>query len=327
MKRFFSDIRKLVQATFRKAAEDDIVTQGAAIAFYTIFSVTPLFILVVSVSGFFFSEEMITVQLRELMTNYLGEEMSANLSQFLSGASLIPASVWTSILATAIIIFGATTVITQLKHTLNRIWNVGQVKINTFWRFLINRLLSFGIIIILSLLLLTSLAAEGVIGLLSAFFVDLFPNVSLDFYRVLTRITTIGFAVAFFTIIFKILPDVHAPWKDMLIGAVVTTMLFMLGKYLIGLYLSASGIQATYRAAGTLIIVVIWVYYNIQTILLGAVFTQVYTELYGGRILPYRFVELREMTGIDRMMGRERKKDSEKEGGGERKPGGGQSRQ
>jgi membrane protein len=116
----------------------------------------------------------------------------------------------------------------------------------------------------------------------------------------LTQITTTGFAVIFFALIFKILPDVHARWKDVLVGAVVTTLLFSLGKYLIGLYLSTTGIEATYRAAGTMIVFVIWVYYNIQTILLGAVFTQVYTEMFGGRILPYRFVELREMSGLQR---------------------------
>jgi len=311
MIRIVTDIRDLIVSTFHKAADDDIITQGAAIAFYTIFSITPLFILIVSMSGLFLSEELITGQLRDQLNDYLGEEIAANMTQFIQSHSFSSANLWTSIAATGIIIFGATTVINQLKLTLNRIWNIHTIRISTFSRFLLNRLLSFGMIIIFSLLLLVSLLAEGMIGLTSALFTEMLPAVPLDFYRVLSQIATTGFAVLFFTLIFKILPDVHARWKDVLVGAVVTTLLFLLGKYLIGLYLSATGIQTAYRAAGSLVIFVIWVYYNIQTILLGAVFTQVYTEMFGGRILPYKFVKLKEMTGLNRLHKQRKKPDSD----------------
>ncbi len=298
MKQIIYDIRDLIKATFTKAVDDDIMTQGAAIAFYTIFSVAPLFILIISLSGIFFSEQMITEQFRETLNELVGEEMTLTLIEFASDRSMDQASTITSIIATGIIIFGATTVINQLKLTLNKIWNVKDVKINSIWKFLLNRMLSFGMVIIFSFLLLTSLLAEALIGLISALFAEIIPGIELDYYLYLSQITTVGFAVIFFTLIFKILPDVHARWKDIFVGAIVTTLLFLLGKYLITLFFSATGIQATYRAAGTLVIFVIWVYYNIQTILLGAVFTQVYTEKFGGRILPYKFVELKQMTGI-----------------------------
>jgi len=164
---------------------------------------------------------------------------------------------------------------------------------NSIWHFLLSRVLSFGMIILVSLLLIFSLLAEAIIGVLSDFLMDLLPFLDIDFFRFVSEISTIAFAVCFFTLIFKILPDVHAPWKDIIIGATVTTILFLLGKYLIGVYFSASGIEVAYRAAGSLIVFIIWVYYNIQTILLGAVFTQVYTEKFGGRILPYKFVILK----------------------------------
>ncbi|MEX0994073.1 MAG: YihY/virulence factor BrkB family protein [Balneolaceae bacterium] len=269
------------------------MTQGAAIAFYTIFSVAPLFILIVSLSGLFFSEEMITDQLQFQLQEFLGEDIASNLNQFLTQSSQLHSGTLTSIIASVIVIFGATTVISQLKLTLNKIWNIGEVKIHSAWNFLLNRLLSFGMIILFSLLLLTSLLAEAIIGLVSGLFVEMLPNVPLDFYQYLSQITTVGFAVIFFTLIFKILPDVHARWTDVLVGAFITTLLFLLGKYLIGVYLSASGIQTAYRAAGSLVVFVIWVYYNVQTILLGAVFTQVYTEKFGGGVLPGRFVEFK----------------------------------
>ncbi|MEX2600563.1 MAG: YihY/virulence factor BrkB family protein [Balneolaceae bacterium] len=293
IKKILINIRDLITETFNKALEDDIMTLGAAIAFYTIFSIAPLFILIIFFSSMVFSEEMISGQLMASVEDLVGQEIALNLQQYASQTSNYDSGILTPIIASVIILFGATTVITQLKLALNKIWNVGQIKIHTAWHFLINRLLSIGMIIIFSLLLLVSLMAEGIIGILSALFLEMMPNIPFDFYQYLMRMTTLGFAVIFFTLIFKILPDVHASWKDVLVGATVTTLLFLLGKFLIGIYLSSPGIGATYRAAGTLVILVIWVYYNVQTVLLGAVFTQVYTDKFGDQILPYRFVEFR----------------------------------
>jgi membrane protein len=130
----------------------------------------------------------------------------------------------------------------------------------------------------------------------AGFFTELFTDVPLDIYHVVVQMVTIIFAISFFTLVFKILPDVHARWVDVLIGACVTTILFLIGKYLIGLFFSATGIETAYRAAGSLVVFIIWVYYNILTILVGAVFTQVYTQKFGGQILPYKFVSLKGFT-------------------------------
>ncbi|MCC5915299.1 MAG: YihY/virulence factor BrkB family protein [Balneolaceae bacterium] len=293
IKTVLQDTWDLIRLTFKKAIDDDIITQGAAIAFYTIFSIAPLFILIVSLGGLFLSEELITAQVQEQLGDYLDDDMIATLNEFLAARTESAGGTLTTIIALGTVIFGATTVISQLKTTLNRIWNVSDIKINSVFHFLINRALSFGMIIIFSLLLISSLVAEAAIAVVAGFFVDLVPEIEVEVYRFASRFGTMIFAVLFFTLIFKILPDVHARWKDVLIGALVTTALFLLGKFLIGYFFSATGIEATYRAAGSLVVFIIWVYYNIQTILLGAVFTQVYTEKFGGRILPYKFVSLK----------------------------------
>lgn len=294
IKTVLNDIKDLIIGTFKKALEDDIITQGAAIAFYTIFSIAPLFILTVTLSGFFLSEEFIEVYIQNYVADLAGYTIAENLNQFLEGADFnYSAGIITTIIASITVMFGATTVISQLKSTLNRIWNVRKVEMNSIWHFLLSRVLSFGMIILVSLLLILSLMTEAVIGFISVFLIDIMPFLDVDFFKFVSELTTIAFAVCFFTVIFKILPDVHAPWSYIVIGAFVTTALFLLGKYLIGLYLSASGIEVAYRAAGSLIVFIIWVYYNIQTILLGAVFTQVYTEKFGGKILPYKFVVLK----------------------------------
>lgn len=287
------DITDLLAATFQKAKEDEILTHGAAIAFYTIFSITPLFILIVFLAGFFLREELVTMQASEYLGGYLDRELLASLIDYISSRRQDQSSIITSVIAMGTVLFGATTVISQLKKTLNKIWNVAEVKISSAWHFLLNRLLAFAMIIVLSLLLLTSLATEIAISVAAGYFTEILPNFQFGFYNFIVQLITILFAIIFFTLIFKILPDVHARWLDVLIGAFVTTILFLMGKYLIGIFFSATGIEAAYRAAGSLVVFIIWVYYNIQTILLGAVFTQVYTEKYGAQIMPYRFVALK----------------------------------
>lgn len=285
-------IRDLIGETIKKAIRDDIITQGAAIAFYTIFSIAPLFILIVALGNIFLTEEMVTTEVQGYLTDFLDPSTLESLALFLEDRTNTGGGFITSVIALITVVFGATTVISQLKVTLNRIWNVSGIKIHSVWNFLLNRLLSFGMIILFSLLLISSLLAEAAVAVAAAFFVGLLPDFEISIYRFLARFGTLGFSILFFMLIFKILPDVHARWKDIFVGSVVTTILFMIGKLLITYYFTATGIETAYRAAGSLVIFVVWVYYNIQTILLGAVFTQVYTEKYGGRILPYRFVSL-----------------------------------
>jgi membrane protein len=294
LRQLYDNTREVLGKTFAKAIDDDIMTQGAAIAFYTIFSIAPLFILIIFVSDLFLSEAYIRNQVEGQFSNLVGPDIASSLLQYIGDVSYRTSGIFTTIIASLTLVFGATTVITQLKNTLNLIWNVESVEINSIWNFLLNRLLSFGVIILVTALLVISLLAEVIIGVITEFFSQTLPSLNFDFYLIVSELTTIAFAVIFFALIFKILPDVIAPWRDILIGALATTVLFMLGKYLIGLYLTTSGISAAYRAAGSLIIFIVWVYYNIQTILLGAIFTQVYTEMYGGKIVPYKYIKLRQ---------------------------------
>ena len=293
IKTILSDIWELTTLTFKKAIDDDIITQGAAIAFYTIFSIAPLFILIVTLGSVFLSEEIITTEAQVLLGDFLDEETLQTLTQFLVDRTSGSGNFVTTIIALVTVVFGATTVISQLKVTLNKIWTVYEVKMNSVWHFLFTRLLSFAMIILLSLLLISSLIAEAAIAIVAGFFIQFLPDLPIDIIRITTRLGTVSFAVLFFTLIFKILPDVHARWRDVFVGAIVTTVLFLIGKFLIGYFFSTTGIDATYRAAGSLVIFIVWVYYNVQTILLGAVFTQVYTVKFGGKILPYKFVSLR----------------------------------
>lgn len=300
MKVIFKDIWDLIKTTIEKSGDDEIFTFGAAIAFYTIFSIAPLLILVLSISGYFMNQGTILEQIRMVGGEFLDESMIHTLNDFAQNRIEEGAGFLTTIIATFVIIFGATTVISQLKIALNKIWNVRTVKINSIYNFMFNRGLSFLVILMFSTFFVTSLIAESVLVVISDLLTESWPAINLDRLMNATQMGTIGFAILSFTLIFRILPDVHARWSDVLVGGIVTTLLFILGKYLIGFYFSAAGIDATYRAAGSLIVFVIWVYYNSLIILIGAVFTQVYTEKFGGKIMPYRFVTLEGVPKLER---------------------------
>lgn len=296
MKNSLIEFWNVLVTILNKIGEDDIFTFSAAIAFYTIFSIAPLLVLVLSLAGFFLNEQAVVDQVQYFAGDFLDESMITNIQQYLIQRDTAEGGIWTTILASAAIIFGATTVVTQLKYALNKIWNVEEVRIHSIKNFLFNRLLSFVMIILLSLLLIASLAIEAAFGTFGDFLINFLPDFGLDYYKLVSQIGTIIIATIAFTLIFNILPDVHARWKDVAVGGMVTTILFLIGKYLIAYYFSTAAIEVTYKAAGSLVIFVIWVYYNFFVILVGAVFTQVYTERYGGKINPYRFASLEDST-------------------------------
>jgi membrane protein len=289
----WNKIKTLFIRSVNKAIECDIVTQGAAIAFYTIFSVAPLLILVISLASIFYSEELISGQVSEQLEALVGTELTRGIQDYMEVRRQTPENLFTTIIAVLMMVIGATTVINQLKYVLNMVWEVKDVHIHSVWQILINRLISFGVIILLSVLLLTSLLAESILSIAIPFFQQFLPEFTLHIFQFISQISTIIFASAFFTLVFKILPDVNAPWKDIMTGAIFTTILFLAGKYLVGIFLTATGIDTTYKAAGSLVIFIIWVYYNIQIVLFGAILTQVYTSMFGGEITPYRFVSLK----------------------------------
>ncbi|MCG2590198.1 YihY/virulence factor BrkB family protein [Rhodohalobacter sulfatireducens] len=299
MKVFLRDIWRLLVTTVNKAIEDEIFTFSAAIAFYTIFSFAPILILLLYLGGIFLSEQTIIDQIQNVAGNFLDESVLNNMNQYLAQLNLGEGSLTTTILAIVAVVFGATTVVGELKIALNRIWNVKEVKMNSVWNFLFNRLLSFGMIIILGTLLILSLVAEAALGTIGTWLVNFLPDFGLDYYQLLIQIGTIIIATVAFTLIFSILPDIQARLKDVAVGGLVTTLLFLIGKFLISYYFTSTGITAAYKAAGSLIIFIIWVYYNILVVLIGAVFTQVYTERYGERILPYRFSSLKKIPNIE----------------------------
>lgn len=288
MKRRLRQAWKLIEETANKSGQDYIFSHAAAIGFYTIFSLAPLFVLFLSIGGFLLEDAVIRNRLMQIAGRFLDPSLIDTLNQYAqtqltSGEPIISLSI-----SIIVLIFGATTVINQFKITLNRIWNVEEVKIHSVSFYLYSRLKSFSIMIIMLALLITSVLLEGILSFLTGFFGQIIPNI--DLYLGLSRLLTIAFSILSFAILFKYLPDVRAPWRDIFVGASITAGLFIAGKYAIGAYFSAFDIATAFKAAGSLIVFLVWIYYSSAIILIGAVFTQVYTRQFGGEIEPYRYV-------------------------------------
>jgi membrane protein len=182
-------------------------------------------------------------------------------------------------------------VITQLKNALNKIWGITNPKISSVVLYIFNRFLALITILVLAALFIASLLLEGGMTFFTGLFLPYLPDVFTPFLKLASSLLSILITIFFFTLTFKHLPDVHARWRDIFVGACITTVLFLIGKYLVGFYLASGSLQLTYKAAGSLVVFLIWIYYNIQIVLIGAEFTQVYTKRFGKDLRASRNAE------------------------------------
>lgn len=279
MRKILHEAKELLWETTQNWLDDRIPLHGAALAFYTIFSLAPLLIIVVAISGFIFSKEASANQIAFYMRDIVGTEVTKNIMQIMQNAHHRNSSMVATIVGIGILLFGSTTVITQLKNSLNRIWNISTRPGQSIKAFIINRFLALLTILLLSLTLVTSLIIEALLGILKPT-LDVIIPLGVDFWNLTNDLVSKIITLLLFAVIFKLLPDIKIKWKIALIGAFITMMLFEIGRYLIGLYLSMGNLSTTYGAAGSFVVFLVWVYYNALIVYTGAEFTHSYMVRY-----------------------------------------------
>lgn len=277
----------LLKEIYNEIWECNVGLHGAAIAFYAIFSTAPLFIILVWIISMVLGSQVGEQELQQTMQSIFGNEVTAAINQVAASTSRGSSGFWSSIIAVGTLLFGATTLLSQLKQTLNIIWGIQNPNISTVWHFLWDRLIGLLFIGVLSLLFLAGLISESIIYNLESFFIPLLGNTNVFFVQLGSSLTNVLLAVAFFAAMFRILPDLEVRLRDVVVGAVVTTLLVLAGKALVDWYLSSATLQPAYKAAGSFVVFLIWIYYNVQVILIGAIFTKVYTLRHGGDVEPY----------------------------------------
>jgi membrane protein len=286
LRRAIGAVRALADL-FKAAAvnwvEDHAQSMGAALAFYTIFSIAPLLLIVISVAGFFFGEEAARGEIYGQLHELLGSRGALGVQGLLESASRSTDSTLATVLGLLFLYIGATSVFAELQDSLGRIWRAPQrPKSSGLWGVLRARLLSFGLILCIGFLLIVSLAFSAALAALSRWW----DPASIG-WLTFARVSQFGLGVlmmtAVFAMIYKIMPRVPVDWRDVWIGAAVTSLLFIFGKYLIGAYIGHAAVTSSFGAAASLIVVLLWVYYSAQIFLFGAEFTWVYTHRHGSR--------------------------------------------
>lgn len=266
--------------------DDSAPTLGAAVAYYTVFSLAPLFVIAVFIAGLVFGQEaaqgQIFVQLRAL----IGETSAAAMEEVVESADSQPKTgILATIIGFVVLIVGASGVFAQMQASLNAIWRVEPKPGRGLWGLVQDRILSFGFILIVGFLLLISLIFTAVIAFVGTWVGGFMPGVEM-LIQILNAILSLAIITLLFAMIFKFLPDVKIAWRDVWIGALITAGLFTAGKEILGLYLGKSGVASSYGAAGSLIILLLWVYYSAQIVFFGAEFTKAYANKFGSRVVP-----------------------------------------
>ncbi len=277
----------LVKTAASSWIDDYAPSMGAALSYYTVFSLAPVLLIVISIAGLVFGEEAARGELFGQLRALMGTDAARGVEGVLASVNRPGQGIASTVIGIVVLVVGATTVFAELQDALDRIWRApARAKAGGLWRLLRARLLSFGMILGLAFLLMVSLVLGAVISALGKWWGGFFGRWELLAQGVNVLV---GFALttAIFAMIYKLMPRVHVRWHDVWLGAVVTSLLFTVGKFLIGLYIGKSGVASGFGAAGSLVVVFVWVYYSAQIFLMGAEFTWVYARIFGSmRTLP-----------------------------------------
>jgi len=278
----FPAVTAFLREVVQKWSNDNALTLGAALAYYTIFSLAPLLVLAIAVAGLVFGRAAAQGEIVAQMQGVLGPSGAELIESMIERASEPASGVLATVISLVTMFFGASGVFGQLQGSLNRIWGADTRRRRGVKGQLQRRAASFSMILGIGFLLLVSLALSALISGLHRF-IDEYLTVPSGLLSLTNLGVSFLIVTALFAMIFKLLPDARIEWRDVWLGAAVTALLFTIGKSLIGLYLGRAGVTSVYGAAGSLVLVLLWVYYSSQLLFLGAEFTEVYSRRFGSR--------------------------------------------
>ena len=283
---FFKSAYCVLKNTFIAFIDDRGLKLSASLAYYTLFSLAPLLLLVISLAGFFFGREAIQGQIFSEINGLIGNTAAAQIQEIIKNMELSGKTKSAVLIGSITLLIGATTVFAEIQESINMIWKLKAKPKRGWVKIIKDRFLSASLIVGLGFLLIVTFIVNGLLLVLSDWMKSYFPDVTLIIFQLLNII--IGFAVitTLFGVIFKVLPDAKIAWKEVRAGAFFTACLFLLGRFLIGLYIEKSNTGLAYGAAGSLIVILVWVYYTAAILYIGAEFTRVYSDFMGFKIEP-----------------------------------------
>lgn len=274
----------ILKKTIDGFIDDKVTRLSAALSYATIFSFAP-FTLVIITIGAFFAQDLEGKLFGEL-SMFLGTDVATTLQEVVHKAQVANTSSLSTIIGIGVILFSATTIFTSIQESLNTIWRIKPKPKKGWLKLIKNRILSFSIIIALGFILLVTMSASSLIGLFNERLMSFYPDVTVMIFKIIGIVLNIAVTASIFLLIFKVLPDAKIKFRDVTIGAVVTTILFLIGQYAISIYLSTSNIGSLYGAAASILLLLVWVYYSATIVFIGAEFTKAWANELGGKIYP-----------------------------------------
>lgn len=271
--------------TYNEWRKDNAMTLGAALAFYTTFSMAPILIIVIAIFGFIFGEKSVQAEIIKRVQELIGEQGAIAVRMVIHAAYQPGHGFWATIIGIGVILFGSTSALVMLKRALNIMWGAKPNPDAPIWNIVKERLLSFVMILLIGLLLFLSLMFSLALLFLTRFFHHML-SLPPVFMQTADIVISVLLVTLLFALIYKFLPDVKIAWTDVWIGSAITAILFTLGKFLFGMYLGHSRFRSAYGAASSLAVILLWVYYSSQVFFIGAELTRVYANRYGSHVRP-----------------------------------------
>jgi membrane protein len=276
----------LLKATYNEFDNDNAIKLSASLSYYTIFSLPPLLIITMSICSFFFGKDAVSGRFFVQINEMVGNVAAIQIQETIKNIELSYDTMFATIFGGIMLIIGASGVFAEIQSSVNFIWGLNAKPNKGIVKFIQNRLISFSMIAVVGFLLLVSLLINTVMDVINARLIIYFPDITVYLFYFLNLLLLFATTTMLFFIIFKTLPDGTIAWKDALIGSSFTSAFFMIGKFAIGFYLGNSTVATIYGAAGSVIIILIWVYYSAIILYFGAEFTKVYAKTYGDKIIP-----------------------------------------
>jgi len=286
IKAYLNDSWQILKKTGKAWMAADPFRQSAVIAYYAIFSIPPLLVIIITCAGFAFGREAVQGEISNQIGSAMGTDTAKQVEEMIAKVSMQKNSIWATIISIVTLILGATGVFGQLQTSINQIWEV-EVKAKRAWlKTIKDRLFSFGLIISIGFLLLISLLITTALAAFSEWIKVYLPDYILFVFHIVNFIFSLAVVSVLFALMFRILPDAKVRWRDVWVGAIVTALLFTLGKYALGIYFGKAEPASTYGAAGSIVLIMLWVSYSCMLVFFGAEFTKQHAIYFGRGIEP-----------------------------------------
>ncbi|MEO6838924.1 MAG: YihY/virulence factor BrkB family protein [Ginsengibacter sp.] len=291
IKRVFVASFSYIKQVFKEFSADNILKYSASLAYYTVFSIAPLLVIVSALLGFFFAKEAMEGQIYNELNHLVGGLAALQIQDTIKNIHLNSNNYIASVISIIVLFIGATSIFGEIQDSLNKIWGLRIKTKRVWWKLILTRLLSFSLIISIGIIMIVSVLLNALVNVFGKLISNYIKNYSAYFIEITEAVLSFFITGFLFSLIFKILPDAKIRWKDVLLGGFVTAIFFTIGKIGIGFYLGKSNLTSLYGAAGSIIIFMVWVYYSSIILYLGAEFTKVHAKLYGSNIIPNEYAE------------------------------------